>query len=301
MRLAVLGGSSAKPLAFKIAKDLGVEFINVETRKFPDGEKYVRILGDVEGKNVVVVQSMYHRPDEYLLEYFLMVDALKDLGAKKVIGVIPYFAYARQDQRFKPGEAISLKTVSKLIEKAGTDELYVIDIHRHRVEEAEFSRLVNIPVYYLTAMPELAKYAVEHFNLDNPVVIGPDAEAKFWAKIAAETIGAEYDYLEKQRISDREVVIKPKKLNVKGREVLIVDDIVSTGGTMVRAIEVIKREGAKRIITACTHPVLVEDALTKILMAGAEALIGTDTIPSPVSVVSVAPIIARNIREKLLK
>ncbi|RLF13846.1 MAG: ribose-phosphate pyrophosphokinase, partial [Thermoprotei archaeon] len=174
MRLAVLGGSSAKPLAFKIAKDLGVEFINVETRKFPDGEKYVRILGDVEGKNVVVVQSMYHRPDEYLLEYFLMVDALKDLGAKKVIGVIPYFAYARQDQRFKPGEAISLKTVSKLIEKAGTDELYVIDIHRHRVEEAEFSRLVNIPVYYLTAMPELAKYAVEHFNLDNPVVIGPD-------------------------------------------------------------------------------------------------------------------------------
>lgn len=301
MRLAVLGGSSAKPLAFKIAKDLGVEFINVETRKFPDGEKYVRILGDVEGKNVVVVQSMYHRPDEYLLEYFLMVDALKDLGAKKVIGVIPYFAYARQDQRFKPGEAISLKTVSKLIEKAGTDELYVIDVHRHRVEEAEFSRLVNIPVYYLTAMPELAKYAVEHFNLDNPVVIGPDVEAKFWAKIAAETIGAEYDYLEKQRISDREVVIKPKKLNVKGREVLIVDDIVSTGGTMVRAIEVIKREGAKRIITACTHPVLVEDALTKILMAGAEALIGTDTIPSPVSVVSVAPIIARNIREKLLK
>ena len=301
MRLAVLGGSSAKPLAFKIAKDLGVEFINVETRKFPDGEKYVRILGDVEGKNVVVVQSMYHRPDEYLLEYFLMVDALKDLGAKKVIGVIPYFAYARQDQRFKPGEAISLKTVSKLIEKAGTDELYVIDVHRHRVEEAEFSRLVNIPVYYLTAMPELAKYAVEHFNLDNPVVIGPDVEAKFWAKIAAETIGAEYDYLEKQRISDREVVIKPKKLNVKGREVLIVDDIVSTGGTMVRAIEVIKREGAKRIIAACTHPVLVEDALTKILMAGAEALIGTDTIPSPVSVVSVAPIIARNIREKLLK
>ncbi|RLF15335.1 MAG: ribose-phosphate pyrophosphokinase, partial [Thermoprotei archaeon] len=167
--------------------------------------------------------------------------------------------------------------------------------------EAEFSRLVNIPVYYLTAMPELAKYAVEHFNLDNPVVIGPDVEAKFWAKIAAETIGAEYDYLEKQRISDREVVIKPKKLNVKGREVLIVDDIVSTGGTMVRAIEVIKREGAKRIIAACTHPVLVEDALTKILMAGAEALIGTDTIPSPVSVVSVAPIIARNIREKLLK
>jgi len=275
-----LGGSSSRPLAFKIAKELNVEFVGTETRKFPDGEKYVRILGDVSGKNVVVVQSMYHRPDEYLMEYFLIVDALKDLGAKKVIGVIPYFAYARQDQRFKPGEAI--------------------DVHRHRVEEAEFSKLAKIPVFYLTAMPELAKYAVKHFNLDNPVVIGPDAEAEFWAKIAAETIGAEYDYLEKQRISDREVVIKPKKLNVKGREVLIVDDIVSTGGTMVRAIDIIKKGGAKRVISACTHPVLVEDALTKILLAGAEALIGTDTIPSPVSFVSVAPIIARSLREQYL-
>lgn len=300
MSLVVLGGSSSRTLAFKIAKELNVEFVGTETRKFPDGEKYVRILGDVSEKNVVVVQSMYHRPDEYLMEYFLIVDALKDLGAKKVIGVIPYFAYARQDQRFKPGEAISLKTVTKLIESAGTDELYVIDVHRHRVEEAEFSKLAKIPVFYLTAMPELAKYAVKHFNLDNPVVIGPDAEAEFWAKIAAETIGAEYDYLEKQRISDREVVIKPKKLNVKGREVLIVDDIVSTGGTMVRAIDIVKKGGAKRVISACTHPVLVEDALTKILLAGAEALIGTDTIPSPVSFVSVAPIIARSLRERYL-
>lgn len=298
MNKIVVSGSSARALALKVSKLSGVEYIEVQTKKFPDNEKYVRILGDVEGKTVFVIQSMGKAPDEYLLEYFLLVDALKDLGAKKVVGMIPYFAYARQDQRFKPGEALSIKTVSKLIEFVGTDKLYTIDCHRHRVKESEFSELVKIPVVDLSAMPLLAEYIKKNYRLENPIVMGPDAEAIEWARKAAEVLNCEYDVLEKKRISEREVEIKPRKIDVNGRDVVIVDDIISTGGTMVEAIKVIKREGARKIIVACTHPILVEDALAKIYATGVFDVIGTDTVPSPISIVSVAPLLAEVVKSE---
>ncbi|MCD6510803.1 MAG: ribose-phosphate diphosphokinase [Thermoprotei archaeon] len=294
--LAILGGSSSQPLAYRIAKGLRTEYIRIETRKFPDGEKYARIHGNVEGKSIVLVQSMYHRPDEYLMEYFLIVDTLKDLGAKKVIGVIPYFAYARQDHRFNPGEILSLKTVFKLIKDVGTDELYVIDMHRHRMGD-ELMKSIGLPTHNLTAMRLLGRYALDRFRLEDPVVLGPDEEAEQWARIAAEEIGAEYVCLVKRRISDREVETRPRReLDLRGKDVLIVDDIVSTGGTMVNAVTIALKQGAKRVIAACTHPILVENALVKVLEAGAEALIGTDTVPSPISYVSVAPVIIDALR-----
>lgn len=298
MNKIIVSGSSARALALKVSKLSGVDYVEVQTKKFPDNEKYVRILGDVEGKTVFVIQSMGRAPDEYLLEYFLLVDALKDLGAKKVIGLIPYFAYARQDQRFKPGEALSIKTVSRLIEFVGTDKLYTIDCHRHRVKEAEFRELVKIPVVDLSAMPLLAEYIKKNYELENPIVMGPDAEAIEWARKAAEVFNCEYDVLEKKRISEREVEIKPRKLDVNGRDVVIVDDIISTGGTMVEAIKVIKKEGARKVIVACTHPILVEDALAKIYATGVFDVIGTDTVPSPISVVSVAPLLAEVVKSE---
>jgi len=294
----VVAGSSARALALKAATLANVRYVPVETKKFPDNEKYVRLLGEVEGEQVFVVQSMGHKPDEYLMEYFLLVETLKDLGAEKVIGIIPYFAYARQDQRFKPGEALSIKTVSRLIEFVGTDKLYTIDCHRHRVKETEFSQIIKIPVEDLSAMPLLADYVKNNYSLENPVVIGPDAEAYEWARKAAEVLGCDYDVLEKKRITEREVVIRPCEINVSGRDVLIVDDIISTGGTMVEAIKVLKRERARRIIVACTHPLLVEDALAKIYSTGVFDVIGTDTVWSPVSVVSVAPLIATVIKRE---
>ena len=293
-----MAGSSARALALKAATLANVRYVPVETKKFPDNEKYVRLLGEVEGEQVFVVQSMGHKPDEYLMEYFLLVETLKDLGAEKVIGIIPYFAYARQDQRFKPGEALSIKTVSRLIEFVGTDKLYTIDCHRHRVKETEFSQIIKIPVEDLSAMPLLADYVKNNYSLENPVVIGPDAEAYEWARKAAEVLGCDYDVLEKKRITEREVVIRPCEINVSGRDVLIVDDIISTGGTMVEAIKVLKRERARRIIVACTHPLLVEDALAKIYSTGVFDVIGTDTVWSPVSVVSVAPLIATVIKRE---
>lgn len=295
MELAIIGGSSSQVLALRVAKLLQVPFIDCEYKKFPDGEKYVRIEGDVEGYEVAVIHSMHHTPDEHLIEYFLLVDTLKDLGAKRVTGVIPYFPYARQDERFNQGEALSLKTVANLIEKIGTNKVITIDIHLHRIEN--INEIFRVPAENLTAMPLLAQYIKENFNLDKPLIIGPDEEAEQWAKKIASILDAEYDILEKKRISSTEVEISPRQLQPQNRNIIIIDDIISTGGTLAKTVQLLKSKGAKTIIAACTHPILVDNALKKIYKAGAETVIATDTVPSPVSRVTVAPLIAKALRE----
>ncbi|KXB03355.1 hypothetical protein AKJ47_02405 [candidate division MSBL1 archaeon SCGC-AAA261G05] len=287
----IVGGSASRDLAERISKELDCEFAPVERERFPDGELYVRIPEEIEGEEVAVIQSTCYPPNENYMELFLLLDAAKGLGAEKVSAVIPYFAYARQDARFKPGEAISLKTVAKLIESAGADEVYTIDLHAHRIESTP--DVFNIPAQNLTAAPLLAQYASEEFQLEDPVVMGPDGEAKQWAENAGKAIGADWDFMVKERLGPEKVEITPRELDVEGRDVLVIDDIISTGGTMVEAIQILKEHAVKNIYAACTHPVLGTNALEKIKMAGAEEVVGTDTIPSKVSVVSVAPIIAK--------
>jgi len=292
--MIVIGGSSSQALASKVAGELGIEAGALELRRFPDGEKYLRILTDVKDKNVAVIQSIHHTPDELLFEYLLLTDALKDLGARKVIAFIPYFAYARQDERFKAGEALSFKTVSKLIESVGTDEVYTIDMHQHRVVKS--SEVFKIPSHNLSAMPLLANWVEKAGKLEKPLVIGPDAEAEQWAKIAAERLHTDYDVFQKTRLGDAHVEVRPRKSSAKGRDVLIVDDIISTGGTIVEAVKILKSQGARRIQVACTHPILAPGAVEKISSVGVQDVIGTDTVPSPISLVTVAPLIAEHVK-----
>ena len=291
----IIGGSSSQDLAAKVAQDLGVKNGKLEIRRFPDGEKYLRVLEDVKKQNIVVIQSVHHTPDELFMEYLLLVDTLKDLGALKVISFFPYFAYARQDERFKPGEALSFKTISGLIESVGTDEIYTIDMHGHRV--IKLSDVFKIPAQNLTAVPLLADYVKKTCPMQRPLVIGPDAEAEQWARIAAERLGTDYDVFEKKRYGDRQVEVRPRKANARDREILVVDDIISTGGTIVEALKVLFAQGARTVNVACTHPILAGDALARIREAGAKNVIGTDTVPSPVSYVSVAPLIAEQVRK----
>jgi len=293
--LIVIGGPTCESLASKVAKELGVDVGALEVRRFPDGEKYLRVLSDVKGQNVAVIQSIHHTPDELLFEYLLLADALKDLGAKRVTAFIPYFAYARQDERFKPGEALSFRTVSKLIESVGTDEIFTIDMHQHRVLKT--SEVFKISSHNLSAMPLLADYVKKLGKLEGPLVIGPDAEAEQWAKIAADRLQTDYDVFEKKRFGDANVQVRPRKANANGRDVLIVDDIISTGGTIVEAAKILLSQGARRIQVACTHPILASGALEKIRAAGVSDVIGTDTVPGPISFVSVAPVIAENVRQ----
>jgi len=292
--LKIIGGSGGRLLTALVAQELGLKASKVEIKRFPDGEKYIRIDDDVSGEDVAIIQSMHHEPDNFLFEYFLLCDTVRDLGAKRVIGVLPYFAYARQDSRFNPGEAVSFRTVTKLIEDVGTTELFSIDMHQHRV--GRVSELLRIPVYNLTAAPLLAEYVKANMQLEKPVVIGPDEESEQWASAAAKVIGADHDILQKKRLGAEKVEITARSLNVRGRDVLIMDDIISTGGTIVEATKILKGQGARRVLVACTHPILAQDALPKIYESGAEVVVGTNTVPSPVSYVSVAPLIAGAIR-----
>lgn len=292
--VVITSGSPSKTLAWKVAQNLNATYLDTEVKLFPDGETYLRFLGNVEKENVIVVQSLGHQPNHYLVELFLMLDALKDLKAKQVIAVIPYFAYARQDERFKPGEAVSIKTISRLVEAAGADNIFTIDSHRHRVVDQD--DLTTVPLQDLTAMAELAKYMDSKYDLHNPAVIGPDAEAGAWAKIAADTLSVEYDALEKKRFDAETVEIKPRRLDIKDRDILIVDDIISTGNTIIKAIDILKKNGAKDIYVACTHPLLVLNALVRIYQTGAIEVVGTDTVQSAISHVSVAPVIANAVK-----
>lgn len=287
--LYLTSGSGGIHLLYKLSREFNLSVIPIEYKKFPDGEKYLRLLEEVNSKRIALIQSMYRQPDEHLIEYLFLVSTLKELGAKEVIGVIPYFPYARQDSRFNPGEVVSLRVVVELIEKIGTDRLITIDMHLHRYKSVQ--ELFKIPATNLSAMKELARYVRNHYPLDNVVVIGPDEESEQWAKIVANELNCEYDVLQKKRISAEEVVLEPREVKVKGKDVVIVDDIISTGGTLAKAISFLKEQGARKVICIVTHAILAGDALSKIYRAGAYDIIATDTVPSTVSKVSVSKIL----------
>jgi len=297
MSLVMVSGSASEALAINVAREFGLIPGKVEIRRFPDGEKYVRVLEEVRGGEAVVIQSAYHRPDEFLFEYFLLVDALRGLGVRRVVSVIPYFAYARQDERFNPGEALSLETVSKLIEIVGTDILYTIDMHLHRVRS--LADLFKIPARNLSAMPLLGEYIKRSYALQRPLVVGPDEEAEQWARIVSEVLGTDYDVLQKKRLGPEKVKIETRTARLDGRDVVLVDDIISTGGTIAEAARALRDQGTGKIIVACTHPVLVQGALPKLHQAGVYAVVATDTVPSPISYVTVAPLIANAIRGEI--
>lgn len=297
--IIVLGGSAGEHIAIKLAEILGVELGFIEVKKFPDGETYIRIHSDVSGKKVVYVNSLQHGPNELIIETLYTLDTLKDLGAREIHAVIPYMAYARQDERFNPGEAVSILCLAKLFKSLKLDGIYTIDMHLHRITKPE--KIFGSKFYNLTGVRELAKYIKEHHRIDkNTVVIGPDEEAEQWAKIMAEELGGiEYSVLEKRRLTAEEVVIEAKGIDVKNRDIVIVDDIISTGGTIVESVKALRKLGAKDIIVAAVHPILTGRALPRLLRLGLKDLIATDTILSPISKVSVAPAIATVLREKL--
>lgn len=297
--MIILGGSASGPLADKVAKELGSEPGRLEVKKFPDGEKYVRVLENVEGEDVAVIQSLYRTPDEYVFEFLLLIDTLRDLGARSITGVAPYLAYARQDARFYSGEAVSSLSLARFFEAAGATSFLTVDSHFHRLEDV--SKVFKIPARNLSAMPLLGKYALENFRPRNPIVIGPDEEAESWAAAVAKELDAEHTAFQKKRVrrqheTSSKVEVDTGDVELKGRDAVFADDIISTGGTIAEAAKACKKKGARRIFALCTHPVLAEGALKRIRAAGVSKVIGTDTIPSPVSKVSVAPIIARAIK-----
>jgi ribose-phosphate pyrophosphokinase len=292
--MIILGGSASTELAERVAKEVGVEPGRLEIKRFPDGEKYVRVLEDVKDQDVAIIQSLYRTPDEYVFEYLLLADTLRDLGARSITGVAPYLAYARQDARFKDGEAVSSLSLAKFFEAVGTTSFLTVDTHLHRLQDV--SKVFRIPAQNLSAMPLLGRYAMDNLHPKNPVVIGPDEEAEPWAAAVAKELGSEHTVFHKKRVSSSKVEIDIGDLDVKERDVIFADDIISTGGTIAEAARLCKKKGAKRVFALCTHPVLAEGAVNRVKAAGVLRVVGTDTIPSPVGRVSVAPVIARALK-----
>jgi ribose-phosphate pyrophosphokinase len=283
----VVLGPASQDLGRKVAGMLKSRIVSVVFKTFPDGESYLRLDGDVKGEEVVIVQTTGPPQDAHIMQLFLMADAAKDLGAERVTTVVPYMAYARQDKRFLLGEAISIETFIKLIEASGTDRFLTINIHKEDV-----LKRFSIPAENLSAITLLA----EHFKnkgLVGAFSLAPDKGALELAKEADSVLNGGCGWLRKER--DRltgEIRVEEKKFNIEGRDVIVFDDIISTGGTIAAAVKKLKMQGANRVYAACAHPLLVGEARRNIMQSGAEEIVGTDCFPSPVSVVSVAPLIA---------
>ncbi len=277
----------------KIGSTLGAPVVPVEFKRFPDGESYLRLTEEVKGEDVVIVQTTSPPQDSNLVQLLLLADAAKDLGAKSIAAVVPYIAYGRQEQRFRPGEAVSANTVFKLLREAGVGSLVTVDFHSPELLESSGIRFANV-----SAIPSLANYLKAKYKLSGAFSLAPDEGAKAFTVETSKILGGDRGWLEKTR--DRvtgQVTFELKALNVKGKDAVAFDDIISSGSTMIHSVESLKAMGAKRIFVACTHPLLIGDAEERIMAAGAQEIVGTDAVESSVGEVSVAPVVAEALRK----
>ncbi|MGB9841532.1 MAG: ribose-phosphate diphosphokinase [Candidatus Bathyarchaeales archaeon] len=289
--MKIVLGPASTALAEKVAELIGCEKVPVAYKAFPDGENYIRLEGDVQDEHVAIVQTTCAPQDSRLMQLAFMAAAAKRNKARKVTAIVPYLAYARQDKIFLAGENISIETVARMLKAAGVDALVTVNIH---AESA--IGLFPFPAKNLSAIPLLAEYFVQK-GYRKAFALAPDKGAMYIAQQAQQILGGEAGHLEKQR--DRytgQTTHVVKGLDVKGKVVIIFDDIISTGGTIVGAAEILKEQGAAKIFAACVHPLLIGDAEKRILDAGVEEIVGTDSVPSRNSKVSLAPLIANALK-----
>jgi ribose-phosphate pyrophosphokinase len=280
--MKVLCGSTSKSLATDLANKLETVCIQATTKHFPDSEGYVRIEEEHLDKEIVIVQNTY--PDSNLVELFLLQDAARGLGAEKITTVVPYFGYGRQDRRFNPGEALSAQVMLKHL-AVDTDRLFTIDLHK-----PDILRWFTKPgAKDITATTAIGNYFA---NNEVDLVLAPDKGASQRAAEVAHVLGCANDHLTKTRLSGSEVVIQPSRLDARGKTVLIVDDIISTGGTIIAATNELKRIGAKKVFAVCTHGLFIGGALDK-LRSVCDRVISTNTLENEVSMISVAEEVAK--------
>ena len=283
--MIVIGGTSSKKLAQDLAKELNSKYVQAHVSRFPDGEAYVRIEEETLDDEVVIVQNTH--PDNNLVEMLLLQDAALGLGAKKITSIVPYFGYSRQDTRFNKGEALSAKVMIDVLGITST-RIASVDIHKPAVFDWFDGESYNI-----SAADSIGEFFKES-EID--LVLAPDEGALDRAALVAKAINAEFDNLEKTRLSGEVVRMAPKNVDAKDKNVLIVDDIISTGGTIEAAANQLKVLGAKSVVAVCTHGLFAKDALDR-LRKCCNAVYSTNTIENEVSVISVAPQIAKILRD----
>ena len=293
----VFAGRSNVDLARKIAKTPGIRLGKIEIETFPDGEVGARILESVHGEDVFALQTIARCPNLYLMELLIMVDALKRAGARTVTAVVPYFGYSRQDRRACAGDPISAKLVAHLLEAAGVSKVITIDLHSPQMEG-----FFTVPLVHLSGDDLLAE-AIKKEGWKKSVIVGPDLGSVWRARAIGERLGAVDGFIDKRRMSAKRVEGHTLIGDVKGQNVVLVDDLCSTGQTLVSAASVCRRSGSKKIFAAVTHVPFSKEGLNSDFEACAiEKMVVTDTVPLPstgmlkkVKVISVAPLFARAI------
>ncbi len=296
-RMMLFSGTANPDLAHEIARHLNKSLGNVVISRFADSEIYVRFLDSVRGAHTFVIQSVCQPVNDNLMELLIMIDALKRASAHTVSAVVPYYGYGRQDKKTLAREAITAKLVADLLATAGADRVLTMDLHAGQIQG-----YFNMPVDHLTALPIISDYFMNK-ELPDLIVVSPDVGRVKTTKKLADRLNAEMAVLAKQRPSHNVAEISYVIGEVKGKNTLIIDDMIDTGGSICRGVEALKKAGAGDIYVACTHPVLSGAALENLNLCPIKEIVVTNTIPLSIeqhidklTVLSVGSVFAKTIK-----
>ncbi|HWL60061.1 MAG TPA: ribose-phosphate diphosphokinase [Microbacteriaceae bacterium] len=298
-RLVLVSGRAHPELAEQVAASLGTELVETELRTFANGEIYARYTESLRGSDVFILQSHCNPINEWLMEQLIMIDAAKRASAKRITVIAPFFPYARQDKKGRGREPISARLVADLFQTAGADRIMSIDLHA-----AQIQGFFDGPVDHLFAMPVLLEY-FEQFRGPDLTIVSPDMGRVRVADVWSDKLGAPLAIIHKRRDPRKanEVSVHEIVGEVKGRLCLIVDDMIDTGGTIVKAAEALKKNGAKGVIVAATHAIFSGPAVERLQSECIDEVVVTDTLPVPdeerwdrLTVLPIAPLIGRAIR-----
>jgi len=295
-RLILFSGNANRALSQEIADHLGVPLGEAEVSRFADGEILVQIFENVRGADVFVIQPTCRPVNENLMELLVIIDALKRASAWRITAVMPYYGYGRQDRKVQPRVPITAKLVADLLTAAGVHRVLTMDLHAGQIQG-----FFTTPVDHLYAAPVLLQYFQERM-LGDAVVVSPDAGGVERARAFAKRLDTSLAFIDKRRTGPNEARVMHIVGEVEGRDVIIVDDMIDTGGTLTQAVPALLEKGAKRIFASCTHPVLSGAAVERIEGSALEEVVVTNTIPlsegrhsKKLSVLSVAPLLGEAI------
>jgi len=293
--MKVLAGTSNPKLCRDIARQLKLKLVNSHIKRFADGEVYVEINENIRGNSIFVIQSTSNPANDNLMELLICIDALRRSSAKNITAVIPYFGYARQDRKVVPRTAISAKLVSNLITNAGANRILSVDLHAGQIQG-----FFDIPVDNLFATPIFARHIKKKINLNNLICVAPDVGGVERTRALSRRLNTSLAIIDKRRPTPGKSEVMNIVGNVKGKNCVIVDDIIDSGGTIVNAAKALKEKGAKDVYVYITHAVLSGEAAQKIEKSKIKKLITTDTIDNSkkvsrskkIEIISLAPMIS---------
>jgi ribose-phosphate pyrophosphokinase len=296
--LKLFSGNANRPLAEEIAKTLRVPLGDADVSRFSDGEVYVQINENVRGQDIFVIQPTCPPVNDHLMELLVMIDAFKRASARRITAVLPYYGYGRQDRKVQGRMPITAKLVADLLTAAGTQRLLAVDLHAGQIQG-----FFDIPVDHLFAAPPVIIDYLAKKDLKDPVLVSPDAGGVERARALAKRLKAGLAIIDKRREGNNVAQFMHLIGDVKDKDVVIADDMIDTAGTLIQAVDALRREGARRILACAVHGVLSGPAIARIKESILEEVIITNTVPltperqlSKIRVLSVAPLLAEAIR-----